>query len=74
MTNSLLKVRLTSARTSEEMDGELKIDQVLVVMFFIESMDFMLPKLLVSLLRPDIFFSKFMKILTLLFISLPGEE
>ena len=33
MTNSLLKVRLTSARTSEEMDGALKIDHVLVLFF-----------------------------------------
>ena len=32
MTNSLLKVRLTSARTSEEMDGALKI---VLVMFFV---------------------------------------
>ena len=33
MSNSLLKVRLTSARTSEEMDGALKIDHVLVLFF-----------------------------------------
>ena len=33
ITNSLLKVRLTSARTFVEMDGELKIDHVLVMFF-----------------------------------------
>ena len=35
MTNSLLKVRLTSARTSEEMDGALKI---VLVIFLVVSL------------------------------------
>ena len=61
MTNSLLKVRLTSARTSEEMDGALKI--VLVMFLISDSFHFYIdhfyqidgllgPKLLASLLRP----------------------